>query len=252
MMRTPKIVVGALLALATFASTTWADPTVTIRVDSGTRTDTTIGPPHSVTVTTLPTIYGSGGMTITAVASGWKLTFFPSAGFAASANNLSGAKTSFLAGLLAFDIDFGAPIDMTANIFENGTYLETGTGRVDVAAFDVPSGVMITQLDGGASEQHGNSYVTSAIVNFLPDNTWTLFDQVTDFSKPYQKYRVVIDNDLLAEAISGPASSATIAKTGFSIIFTTDGSNGGGPIPEPASLGMLALGGAALLIRRRR
>ena len=44
-----------------------------------------------------------------------------------------------------------------------------------------------------------------------------------------------------------------IAKKDFTIIITTDGSTGSGPpIPEPASLGVLALGTLALLSRRRR
>jgi hypothetical protein len=61
-----------------------------------------------------------------------------------------------------------------------------------------------------------------------------------------------VDNDLIAESLAGAPGFASIAKKNFSIIFTTDGSSGGGPIPEPASLGVLVLGAGALFLRRRK
>ncbi len=255
-----SLMVGAVLASALFVGVQGASalPTVTILTDSGTLVTSTQSP-ASTSVSTIASPYGSGGVTITPVTSGWKLTFNPTAAFGTSVNNLAGGKTQTFSGLLAFDINFAtdAPtgIKATVNIFEDGIYSRSGTGRVAVNSADLASGVMVTALDGPA-EQKGNSFVNSAIVNFgtPPAGTWTLFDQATGFASNHTKYHIVVDNDLLAEALAGAPAFGSIAKKDFSIIITTDGSNGGGPNPgpEPASLTLLGAGAALLLGRRRR
>jgi len=238
--------------------------------DTGTLVTTTYAPPASTSSNSVPSPYGSGLINITPVTNGVKLTFSPSSGFFASANNLSGGKTSTFAGLLAFDITFDSAVKLTTNIFEDGIYSVSGqNSRVGVNSNDLASGVVISQLDNLLSpEAIGNSFKTNAIVSPLPtglgntlpsgSGVWTLYDQVTGFTKSYSKYHVVIDNDLIAEALVNPNQApgfAAIAKKDFSIVFTFDGSSGGGPnptTPEPASLGVLALGGLSLLARRRK
>lgn len=268
MVRIKGLVAGIVAAVVASAGIQTSNAAVTVNVlsDTGTLTTTTYAPPSSTSSNSVPTPYGSGSVTITPVTNGWKVTFNPGSGFFASANNLSGGKTSTFAGLIAFDIDFGAPINMTANIFEDGIYSTAGNGRVAVNSADLASGAVISQLDNLlVPEQKFSPFITNAIVSPIPFVTagssggWTLYDKVTGFSKSYQKYHVVIDNDLLAESLVNGNQApgfAAIAKKDFSIVFTTDGSNGGGPnnpgVPEPASLGVLALGGLSLLARRRK
>jgi len=265
-------VVAAVIAAAGVQSS-FAAPTVTILGDTGTLVTTTYAPPSSTSSNSVPSPYGSGSVSITPVLSGpttigYKLTFSPSSGFFASANNLSGGKTSTFAGVLAFDISFDSAVKLTTNIFEDGIYSVSGqNSRVGVNSNDLASGAIISQLDNLLTpEQHGNSFKSSAVVSPLPtglggtfpsgSGTWSLYDQVTGFSTAYKTYHVVIDNDIIAEALVNPNQApgfAAIAKKDFSIVFTFDGSSGGGPTtPEPASLGVLALGGLSLLARRRK
>jgi hypothetical protein len=208
-------------------------------------------------------------MTITPVTQGFSVRFSPGSGFFASANNLAGGKTSIFSGTLSFDITFDSPIRLTANIFEDGIYSVSGpNSRASVNAPDLASGVVINQLDSLlAPERIGNSYRSNAIVNpFNVSNgnsfsagsgVWFLYDQATGFSKTYQKYHVVIDNDLIAESslnILNSPGFAAVAKKDFSIVFTLDGSGLGGPplTPEPSSLGTLLAAVAGILALRRR
>jgi len=270
------LVLGAVVAaVATMGvQTAHALPIVSVLSDTGTLVTTTYAPPSSTSSVAVPTPYGSGTVTVTQVtASSWKVSFNPGSGFFASANNLSGGKTSTFSGLIAFDITFDAAINLTTNVFEDGIYSTAGNGRVGVNSPDLSSGIVVSQLDApGAPESHGGSFnnpattiVTPLITppaNSFPGATsgvWTLYDKLTGFSKSYVKYHVVIDNDLIAESLDNAnhiPGFASIAKKDFSIVFTGDGSNGGGPnlpggTPEPASLGVLALGGLSLLARRR-
>ena len=248
-------VIAASVAAVGLGSAT-AAPLISNLSDTGTLVTTTYAPPSSTSSVPVPAPYGSGMMTITPVSSGWKLSFDPNSGFFASANNLAGGKTSTFAGQLSFDITFDSAINLTANVFEDGIYSTAGNGRVAVNSPDLASGIIITTLDAGLTEQRGNSFVSSAVTHFNTPTagTWTLYDQLTGFSKTYTKYHVVIDNDLLAESLVNPNNApgfAAIAKKDFSIIITTDGS-GNPNVPEPASLGVLALGAVSLLARRRR
>ncbi len=256
MLKYKSLMAGVVLATALFAGAQAAEalPIINVTQDSGQLTTSTHPPAASTSVSTIASPYGSGGVTITPVVSGWKVTFNPTAAFGVSANNLAGGKTQTFAGLIAFDITFDAPINLTANVFEDGIYSRSGNGRVGVNAPDTSAGIQITALDGPA-ETKGNDFLTHAIVNFgtPPSGVWSLYDQVTGFGTTHTKYHVVVDNDLLAETLAGAPSFAAVAKKNFSIVFTTDGSSGGGPIvPEPASLTMLGAGAALLLTRRRK
>jgi len=266
-----KVLAGVVAAVVAAAGvqSSFAATTVNVLSDTGTLTTSTIAPPASTSSNSVPSPYGSGSISITPVTNGVKVTFNPSSGFFASANNLSGGKTSIFAGLIAFDITFDNAVNLTTNIFEDGIYSVSGANsRVGVNSTDLASGVIVSQLDNLLSpEQVGNSFKTSAVVSPLPSGasnslpagsgTWSLFDQAKGFTKSYKSYHVVIDNDIIAEALVNPNQApgfAAITKKDFSIVFTFDGSSGGGPNPgpEPASLGILALGGLSLLARRRK
>ena len=276
-----KVILALGLAMAASAGMQNADavPTVNILTDSGTLISTTHAAPSSTSVQSVARPYGTSDpvfpYTITQVYDysgvvpiGYKLTFYPTSGFGTgSVNNLAGGRTVSFAGLLAFDIDFGVEVNLTTNVFESGTYAASGNGRVAVNSADLPSGVQVSQLDDLRPNYHemiSNSFLTSAVVSpfpvgvghSLPANTagdWFLYDQLTGFSRNYRKYHVVIDNDLLAESVPGDIPGfASIAKRNFSIVFTFDGSGGDPFIPEPASLGILALGTLSLLASRRR
>jgi len=266
-------IVAAVVAAAGVQSA-HAVPVVTVLSDTGTLTTSTYAPPASTSSNSVPSPYGSGSVSITPIsATAFKVTFSPSSGFMASANNLAGGKTSLFAGLIAFDLTLDSAQRLTANIFEDGIYSTSGANtRVGVNSPDLASGVLISQLDNLlAPEQRGSSFTNllTTVVSPVPvlpggafptgSGTWNLYNKVTGFSQAYTRYHVVIDNDLIAESLVNPNLTpgfAAIAKKDFSIVFTFDGSGGGGPplpnVPEPASLGVLALGGLALLARRRK
>jgi len=138
--------------------------------DTGTLVTTTYAAPASTSSNSVPNPYGSGSMSITPVTNGVKLTFSPNSGFFASANNLSGGKTSTFAGLLAFDITFDSAVKLTTNIFEDGIYSVSGqNSRVGVNTTDLASGALVSQLDNLLlPEQIGNSFRTNAVVSPLP------------------------------------------------------------------------------------
>jgi len=269
-------VIAAVVAVAG-AQSSFAAPLVTVLSDTGTLNTSFVAPPASNSSNAIATPYGSGSVSVTPVLNIssqiiYKLSFNPSSGFAASANNLAGGKTQSFAGLLAFDITFDNAVKLTTNIYEDGIYSVSGlNSRVGVATSDSASGVIVTEQDTGTSQFVGSVFKTAATIvppatglggsfpNPQPNGAsgvWTLFDQATGFAANYKKYHVVIDNDLIAEALVNPNNApgfAAIAKKDFSIIFTFDGSSGQGPgVPEPASLGVLALGGLSLLARRRK
>ena len=135
------------------------------------------------------------------------------------------------------------------NIFENGNFDSTGNGT-----FDLAGGAVVTGVNSDLVAQETQSNAFSGAVFNQATKKWTLSDKITGFSNTYTTYKVSIDNTLLAEALSSAsAGTGFIDKSGFSLVFTTDGSNGGGPpVPEPASLSVLALGGLALLAQPPR
>jgi len=270
--------VVAAVVVAAGVQSSLAAPVVTVLSDTGTLNTSFIAPPASNSSNAIATPYGSGSVSITPVLNpssviiGYKLTLNPSSGFAASANNLAGGKSQTFGGLLAFDITFDNAVRLTTNIYEDGIYSVSGlNSRVGVATQDSSSGVIVTERDTGTSQTVSSVFRTAATISPLPtglggsfptsavgnSGVWTLFDQATGFAANYRTYHVVLDNDLIAEALVNlPGNApgfAAIAKKDFSIIFTFDGSSGQGPgVPEPASLGVLALGGLSLLARRRK
>jgi hypothetical protein len=180
----------------------------------------------------------------------YEIDFAPTASFNASAYALPSGQTSTFDGSLDIIVTFSAPIQLTTNIFEDGVFNVTGNGKVNVTG-----GVTVWAVDPlthvKLAESRLGSFGNPTINN---NGTWTLADQVTGFTNSYSAYMIHVDNVLVAQSLlSSPAvdGSAWIAKKDFTLVLTTDGSGGNG-IPEPASLSILALGGVALLARRRR
>ena len=148
---------GLAAALGTLLASTTANAAIltnyTLLGDSGTLRTTTYAPSLATTNSTLSGLYGSP--TITPVAAGWKLTFIPSSGFFAGANNFGGGKDSEISGKLDFTVTFDVPIQLTLNIYEDGLYRTTGIGAVTVFG-----GAVVTALDP-SNEQKGNSALTA-------------------------------------------------------------------------------------------
>jgi hypothetical protein len=201
-------------------------------------------------------MYGSSPFpTITQVSSTvYEIKFTPSAAFFASANNHAFPETATISGELSFNVQFSSAVHLTTNVFEDGIWNTTGNGTIGVSA---GTGLVVTETDDLAGTKTSDNISTPpAIFQQLPSGLWTFYDQAPAIAgaATYSNYHIVVDNDLIAEALgTTPSSSAAIAKKDFTIFLTTDGSSGGNPpSPEPASLGLLAIGSMALFARRRR
>jgi len=246
----------ALLGLSTVARAT---PTLTLVNSQGSYRITSYNSSNAVTGTASAPItnpYAAPpGPTITPLTggNGWVLTFTPTSDFMAFASNSGGSfgKTVVMDGKLDFNLTMDqqtGPQKLTVNVYEDGVYAFTGNGTGGVTG-----GLVVDGLNGSlvAVESHSAS---------LPAETrngvggWTDFAQASGFTTSFLTYHISIDNTLLAESLSAQSGgSAYVAKKDFTLIITTDGSTGGGSgAPEPASLGVLATGGLALLARRRR
>lgn len=221
--------------LTAFVATAQAAPTYTQLGNDGTVRVTTYSPTLTVTNSTLANPYGPLPPVISVVPNGWALTYTLNPAFMATTTNAAGGRSENVAAKLDFEITFDAPIQLTANIVEGGTYSETGPGEVSVFG-----GAVIT----AGAEQRGSGLLgTNAVFGA---GTWSSSAQVTGFAGQYSTYRIVVDNDLFAYApTSLVAGTAAIKKDSFTIIITND-------VPEPASLGVLAVGAMGLLVRRRR
>jgi hypothetical protein len=245
-----------------------AAPVITNLIDTGTLQKTTYASPPSNSSDGITSPYGSSLLNITPVVNGsntsYKVTLSPSSGFLASANNLAGGKTAIFGGTLSFDITFDTAVNLTADVLESGVYSVTGaSSRVSVNGANPGSGVTITQLDDLLMpEQLTTSFLTGSTVVPNPTNpgsvlpagsgSWSLAGQVTGFSKQYQTYHVVIDDDVLAESLADPnAGFAAVSAKNFTVTFSFAPGAGGG-VPEPASVGVVLAGCAALILRRRR
>ena len=241
-----KQILAGIAAMLAFGAAAQATPTISSLINTGTLRVTTYNPTTQVSNTTLVNPYGNPPQpTITPITSGWVLTFAPSSDFFASGNNFSGSnpKTTEVDGHLEFDITFTSPVVLTTNIYEDGIWSTTGAGSKLVNG-----GVTVKETnDIILPESHQGGYPAAA---FTPSGGWTLFTQVGGFSGSYTSYHVVVDNTIIAESMT--LGTAFIAKKDFSIVLTTDGTNGGGQAPEPASLGVMAVGCLALIVRRRR
>lgn len=242
----------AVLGLAAAAQAT---PSITLLGDTGTWRVTSYDSLNGITGTgsnVLVNPYGAPpvpAVTPLAGGNGWSVVFTPTADFMAYASNGGGpyGQSAQMDGKLDFYITLDAPAKLTTNIYENGVDSTSGNGTFSLTGGAVVSGLNLSLV---AVETHSNSFPAAT-----PNGTggWNLYDQVDTFGSTYSTYKISIDNTLLVSALSSQTpGSAYLAKKDFTLIFTTDGSSGGGQTPEPASLGVLATGCLALLVRRRR
>lgn len=236
-----KTMSGLLAAafLTAVSSSLFAAPTYTQLGNSGTLQVTTFSPTLQVSTATVPAPYG-GAPTITPIGGGgYQLLYTLDSGFFAAANNVGGGERQSVIGKLDFEITFDAPINLQATMSEAGLYSEVGVGEASVFG-----GMLITAVANG--QQRGSGLLGN-VATFNPANgTWSSSLTVDGFTQAYQTYRFSIDNDLIAFAPTNNAfGSAAIAKKEFIIIVRPT-------IPEPASLGVLGIGGLALLARRRK
>jgi hypothetical protein len=230
-------------AICAWAGTARASLTVTLVSDTGSLT-VQLPPAAPLTPATIANPYGAPPVpTLVPITNGFALTFDPTSDFFANSTSAAGSKTTTMDGKLNLTLVFSSPVKLTTNIYEDGIFSQLGSGTANVTG-------SVSVSDVANTETHNSSFPIAA---FNPVGTWSIFDQLTGFTGTYTTYNVSIDNTLIASALATASGSAYIAKKDFTIIFTTDGSSGNGPpSPEPASLGVLALGGVALLTRRRK
>jgi hypothetical protein len=227
-------------AMAVLGLTVAAQATPTIQLLSNTgvwRVHTTVGASTSDYSQSVADPYGAAPLpVVTPITNGVKLTFAPSADFLAQADNTVGTERQTFDGELSFLVTFDSPVHLTTNLYEDGFYQTTGNGVTNVTG-------TVTVSDFNGVESPRNSFFPVASAS---NHYWSLFDQVTGFSGAYTTYKISLDNVLEAQAFtSQTSSSALIAKKDFTLILTTD-------VPEPATLGVLAVGSLALIARRRR
>jgi hypothetical protein len=229
----------AVLGLTVAAQAT---PSLNLLGDTGSLVVTTYSPVTRVAVATLTDPYGTPLPAITPVTGGWAITLSPTAEFLATANNAGGGKTTVMDGQLSFYVTFDSPVSLTTTLYEDGIWITSGNGTVNVNG-----GMVVSEADNTpTSQSHSNNFPA---VTFNNSGYWSLSNQVSGFNNTFTKYKISIDNTLLAESLMSESSgSAYIAKKDFTLILNTDG----GGVPEPSSLGVLATGCLALLARRRR
>jgi hypothetical protein len=239
------VIVLGLLATLGLSSIVSAATLPTLNGDTGKLTITTTSGSSSANLTGL---YGTPPFpTITQISSTkWLITFVPSPNYYATTSSSGGSKTTEIDGTLDFSVKFDSQIHLTVNLLEDGVWSTTGDGSASISGT-----LKVSEADHAVpQESFNNSFPTAGQDS---SGIWNVTDQITGFSGQYQNYNIVVTNSLIAEALApqGPGT-AFVAKKQFSIILTSDGSNGGGGIPEPASIGVLGLGTLALIARRRR
>jgi len=235
------MVIAAGVAL--LAGSASAAPSLTLLGDSGTLRVTTYSPSLQVVSPSVGPVYGTSplptvsSVTVAGVTT-YKIVFTPSSQFFAAANNAGGGKTVEMDGKLDLLFTESSAIQLqSVQILEDGIWNTTPNGTVNVKG-----GLVVTNQ--GNSATNGNSFPAAT---FASGGLWTLTDNLTgNFGPATTSYKLSIDNTLIAEALAGQTGgSAYLAKKDFTIIITTG-------VPEPASLGVLALGSLALISRRRK
>ena len=182
-----------------------------------------------------PSYYGPGSLSSGTIN-------FPITGTLPFSSTSSGVNDSDVLDVkLSFDVSSQSAMPVAAFLSEVGDYFASGTGTGgDDASLLIfsPGG---TLLASGTGVYAAPALTTAAI--------WSNTVGATGAGIA-PSFHIVIDN-LLHTASIAPTDFASIEKKGVTINLGT-GTGGGPGTPEPASLGLLALGGMALVARRRR
>jgi hypothetical protein len=185
--------------------------------------------------------YGTQPMpNITTTTDSASITFTPSSFFIVKANDSIGTD-NWVNGSFSFMVTFPSAVNLTTSLVESGTY-QNNSGTSQVTAT-----VGVTALNSAETAKY-NTVQNNFNVPSTSTIAWSINNQFSPaFNDTYTTYLVAVDNVL--EAVSTTSNTTTMDKKFFTITVS-DGSGGG--VPEPASLGVLAMGSLALMARRRR
>ena len=182
-----------------------------------------------------PSYYGPGTLTGGGVLGSLN---FPIAGTLPFVSSSSGPADSDILGVkLSFDVTSQAPMALVDFVSEVGDYFASGGGTGGDSASILIFGTNGALLASGTGTYTAPPGTTAAI--------WTDGALASKPGATATAFHVVIDN-VLHTAAPAAADFAYIEKKGVTVTL-----GGGGATPEPASLGVLALGALALINRRR-
>lgn len=154
-------------------------------------------------------------------------------------------------GKLVLTLHFDTAVQLSASIYEDGLVNTTNNGSFQILG----GGVAIEAVDASPLETHSAAFASTTSTTTTGNTTsggWVATANIGNFTGLYTDYQITIDNNLLALATANGnvTSTADIYKKDFILTIGTNG--GSGRTPEPASVGVLALGATAMLARRRR
>lgn len=163
--------------------------------------------------------------------------------------NAANGSSSFLRGVLDFTVTYTTPPTNTPNIqlTESGTFYGVGDAYATVTPFLFLFSADSVLLGSATGAVTPTDPFLGGAGNTQQAFTWQ-GTVASSNGNPINTFNVVLDNDLSAVSLS-QGSSAQVDKKLVTIDVCPDCT---GATPEPASLGILGLGGLALLLRGRR